>query len=264
MRERTAATGASDAERAVMRGIVEREHKRALAERREARAAHEAEGGAAPASTAVWVPPPAPRPKPVPATRSARTAEWARRHPELAADERRLRKGQADAQAKWKHKREGTPETHDRASRRHQGALAKLYQSGAIDAEQLASAVEISTVAERIRSDVTVRTMSLETRVDVARGGDAGWVERIGQVRREVAYTRWRSEVTGPVGAVLEMIVGDTVGFTVVARRYRMGHRRAKRLLIKALDLWPEILRRVCREVDDATLAAAHAGLMGG
>jgi hypothetical protein len=113
-----------------------------------------------------------------------------RRHPELAASERALRKGRAELLDNWKHKNEGTPETHEHASRRNQGALARLYQSGAIDAEQLAAAVEIALVHERIGSDVAVKTASLETRVDVTRIGDGGFYERLGQVRREMAYTR--------------------------------------------------------------------------
>jgi hypothetical protein len=99
--------------------------------------------------------------------------------------ERALRKGRAQLLAAWKHKNEGTPETHEQASRRNQGALANLYKNGSIDAEQLASAVEIAMVAERIASDVAVRTASLETRVDVTRLGDGSFFERLGQVRRD-------------------------------------------------------------------------------
>jgi hypothetical protein len=77
-------------------------------------------------------------------------AAWRAKHPEIAADERGLRKGRAELVQRWKHKNEGTPETHEQASRRNQGALASLYKNGSIDAEQLASAVEIALVAERI------------------------------------------------------------------------------------------------------------------
>lgn len=184
---------------------------------------------------------------------------WARRHPEVAAAERALRKSHAGLNGRWKHKNEGTPETHEHASRRNQGALVRLYQTGAINAEQLASAVEIALVAERIGADVSVRTASLETRVDVTRVGDGSFYERLSQVRREIAYTRWRSQIRGPVAAVLEMIVGEPVGFTVVARRYRMHHKRAKQLLIDALDLWPHILGLVRKDVDELDLLRAQA-----
>lgn len=161
----------------------------------------------------------------------------------------------------WSHK-QGTPETHEHAARTNQGALARLWQSGAIDAEQLASAVEISSVAERIAADVAVKTASLETRIDSSRHGDGTFFEQLGQVRREVAYTRWRTLVGAPIAAVLDMIVGDAVGFTVVASRYRMHHRRAKKLLIDALDLWPIAMGTACREIDHEALQAAQARLL--
>lgn len=191
---------------------------------------------------------------------AASRAAWARRHPDAAAAERALRKNRADYLERWKHKNEGTPETHEQASRRNQGALARLYQSGAIDAEQLGAAVEIATVAEKIGSDVSVRTASLETRVDTTRLGDGGFYERLGQVRREAAYTRWRHALPQPA-PVLDMLIGDPVGFTAVAARYRMHNRRAKQLLINALDLWPHILGAVCKEIDDKALMAMHARL---
>lgn len=194
------------------------------------------------------------------ARRVANRAAWARRHPEIASAERALRKERARLVDDWNHKNEGTPETHEQASRRNQGALARLYKNGTIDSEQLAAAAEIAAVAERIASDVAVRTASLETRVDVTRIGDGGFFERLGQVRRELAYSEWRRLL--PCAApVLDMLVGEPVGFTVIARRYRMHNRRALRLLIDALDLWSEILGRVCKSVDDKELAAAHARL---
>ncbi|HXH52555.1 MAG TPA: hypothetical protein VNH53_03875 [Sphingomicrobium sp.] len=193
----------------------------------------------------------------------ASRAAWARRHPEAAAAERALRRANAKIRQQWKHKNEGTPETHEHASRRNQGALARLYKSGAINAEQLAAAVEIAAVVERIGADVSVRTASLETRVDVDRHGDGSFYERLGQVRREIAYSRWREQVRamGPIAAVLDMVAGEPAGFTVVARRYGMHNRRAKRLLIDALDLWPALLWAARREVDEKALDQAHARL---
>ncbi|HEY0131646.1 MAG TPA: hypothetical protein VGB57_09590 [Allosphingosinicella sp.] len=187
---------------------------------------------------------------------------WARRHPEAAAAERSLRKGRAELLDLWSHKNAGTPETHDHASRCNQGALARLYENGTISGEQLAAGVEIAQVAEKIGADVSVRTASLETRVDVTRMGDGTFYERLGQVRREVAYTRWRGQVEGPIGAVLDMIVGEPVGFTVVAKRYRIHNRKAKRLLLEALDLWSRILGQVAKDIDAATLAAAQAAIL--
>lgn len=194
--------------------------------------------------------------------REASRTAWTHRHPAAAAAERALRKGRVLLLERWDHKNQGTPETHDRASQCNQGALARLYQSGAIDAEQLAAAVEIATVAERIAADVTVRTASMETRVDVTRLGDGAFYERLGHVRREAAYTRWRGQLPHRA-PVLDMLTGEQCGFTIVARRYGMHHRRAKQLLIDALDLWAVVLGAVCKEIDDNALINAHARLAG-
>jgi hypothetical protein len=66
------------------------------------------------------------------------------KHPEIAAESARCARAGPKLVQRWKHKNEGTPETHEQASRRNQGALASLYKNGSIDAEQLASAVEIA------------------------------------------------------------------------------------------------------------------------
>lgn len=251
------------AEAKVMRAIAAREGKRARAERIEAQAAH-AGAEDAPRSTTRWSTKPDRRRKPgeidkLQADASARSkSSWARRHPQAAAAQRGLRKDRAEMLERWDHKNNGTPETHEHASRHNQGALVRLYQSGAIDAEQLVAAVEIATVAERIGADVAVKTASLETRVDMTRLGDGTFYEKLSQVRHEVAYTRWRSEVRGPIAPILDMIVGEPVGFTVVATRYRMHNRRAKQLLLDALDLWPRILIGVRKEIDPAALDAAQ------
>jgi hypothetical protein len=256
-----------------MRAIISREHKRALAERRQAEADRREASGDSPPS-AGWSRKPDPARKPGAADKSlSDRAEqnreaWARRHPTAAKAERKLRKGRAVMLDAWSHKNAGTPETHDHASRRNQGALVRLYRNEEISADQLAAAVAIAEVVERIGAEVALKTASLETRIDVTRLGDGTFYERLALVRREVAYTRWRNAVVGPIGAVLAMIAGDSpggdpVGLTIVAKRYRMHNRKAKRLLIDALDLWPKILSQTAREIDDATLAAAHAGILG-
>lgn len=168
--------------------------------------------------------------------------------------------------ARFGNRPDGTPETHAQASRKRQGALARLYASGAISVDQLGAAEEIAAVAERICSDVTVQTVSLETRVDNGGGRDGAFFEALGQVRREVAYGQWRASLPGicdgvSVAVVLDMIVGD-VGVSVAARVHHVHVRRARRLLGEALDLWPGFYWNAVREVDEATLMAAHAGLL--
>ncbi len=161
----------------------------------------------------------------------------------------------------WSHK-QGTPETLERAARTQQGSLARLYRSGVIDGQQLDCAAAIATIAARIAADVNVRTASLETRVDVTRSGDGTFFERLGQVRAEMAYTRWRAALGGNARLLLDLIIED-VGLAEAARRHRVHARRVRRLLVSALDLWAEVAGVVAREVGREELNRAHAVLLG-
>jgi hypothetical protein len=187
--------------------------------------------------------------------------EWADRHPQRAAEETALRRerrtirkdfGRSDVTA-------GTPETRYRASRTRQGSLARMFVAGDIDQHQLAAAADIARVAETLASDVRLRTISLETRVDGGSSRDAGFFEALGAVRREIAYTRWRRALPNP-GPVLAMIVDD-LGVREARKRWRMSDARAKALLVAALDLWAETVARAVKEIDAADLLAAQAGL---
>jgi hypothetical protein len=186
-------------------------------------------------------------------------ADFARRHPERAAEERKMRQAQAALGPEWRHKREGTPETHEKAARTVQGALSRLYMGGAIDADQLACAAAIARVHAQIVRDVVPATVSLETRVDQSGRGDGAFYEALGRVRAEVAYSWWRGSLQKP-GVVLAMIAED-VGVSVAARRFGMRSATAKALLIDALDRWPGAMDGARRSVDAADLAAAQAGL---
>lgn len=177
----------------------------------------------------------------------------------MARAERKLRIAHIERDKAFDHKREGTPATHAEAAKPKLGALARLYAQGSIDAEQLAWAAEIALVAERIGADVIVKTTSVETRIDAPRHGDGGFHERLGQVRREVAYGAWRASLGANAAPVLAMIVGDAFGYSVIAKRYHMHNRRAKAMLIDAIDRWPTHYIDACRSIDQAALDRAHA-----
>lgn len=191
----------------------------------------------------------------------ANRLRWCERHPALARQERAMRLTRDRLLKRWDHKRDGTPETHEHASRTQQGALARLHLSGAISADQLAWSAEIAAAAEGIARDVTVRTSSLYSRIDRSAHGDGSFFEALGAVRREVAYGRWRAQLGGCAAPVLAMIVDD-IGVKAVSRQFRVGERRAKKLLSDALDLWPECIGGAVREIDAATLAAAQAAIL--
>ncbi|MEE2917171.1 MAG: hypothetical protein VYB32_08890 [Pseudomonadota bacterium] len=132
----------------------------------------------------------------------------------------------------------GTPETLEFAARsaRREGALARLHATGAIDAHQLAAAERIATAHAQTVADVAVRTAKLEPR-STGGGPDAASAERIGRVILERQYTAWRAAVA-PHAAMLLAIIVDDMGVTVAARRWRLSNRRARGILIAALDRW--------------------------
>ena len=138
----------------------------------------------------------------------------------------------------------GTPQTHyhaDRAKRRA-GCLARLFATGTVNAQQLQAATEIAETFEAIAAAVAIRSSFGFDRVDCGfRPENAG--ELGGHVPRELIYNRWRGAAEGPIGAVLAMIVDDA-GLVEVARAWRMSDRRAREVLVDALDLWNGLLGR--------------------
>lgn len=139
---------------------------------------------------------------------------------------------------RWSHKANGTAETHERVAieARREGCLARLVATGAIDAHQLAAAQEIGEAFQAITAEVSVRTARLEAR---GSGGGplAASAAPIAAVLRERAYDRWRDAVGVHVTMLLAIIVDD-VALTAAARRWRLSNRRARAILVSALDSW--------------------------
>lgn len=173
----------------------------------------------------------------------------------------RLRAKRARMLDRWSHKREGTPETHEHASRQRQGPLARLCQQGYIDADQLAWAMEIAAVAESIERDVAVKCSSYEMRVDHQGSAKDVLAEGVHWVRMQVAYSWWRDRIPQPRRAVLDMLVGEPASYSTIARTYRMGKKRARKILIAAIDLWPQAVDTAELEVDRDSLNSALARL---
>ena len=195
-------------------------------------------------------------------------ADYQSRHPVAWATEQFLAVARAEAVSNFGHRRNGTVQTHQAAAvlELRQGALARLHRSGAISNDQLGWALEIAAEHERIDADVAVRSASLEARVDVSRVDNAAF-ESLGRVRRAMAYTRWRAALpdllpdrSTAAQHVLAMVVDD-LGVTWAARRLRMSVRRTRKVLTDALDLWPEIMGGVARQVDEDDVIVAWARL---
>lgn len=158
---------------------------------------------------------------------------------------------------RWSHKARGTPETWDRVTRTHSGSLAQLHSNGTINNEQLEWAAQIANVYRSIEADVGIKVASLEARVDSSSRPPVV-AERIHRVRMHLAYTYWRAMIPAPKALVLDMIVGDTIGYSVAAVRYRVHPRKAKRLLLEAIDRWPLAVAHAFSAVDQDIVDAMN------
>lgn len=153
-----------------------------------------------------------------------------------------------------------TPETLDHARRcAHRGALVQLHRNGTLSDLQLEYAAQIASVYRSLEADVAVKVASLEARVDQSRRGATGG-EAVYRIRMHLAYGYWREALPQPKRLVLDMVVGDTIGYSVAARLYRVHPRRARRLLLAALDCWPRCVAAAFSAVDSAMAAALERG----
>jgi hypothetical protein len=160
----------------------------------------------------------------------------------------------------WSHKMNGTAQTHEHAARTHADALAQLHANGSINNEQLEWTAQIANVHRSIESDVGVKVASLEARVDTT-SRPAVIAERIHRVRMHRAYGFWRDMLPAPKALVLDMIVGDAIGYTVAARRHRVHNRKAKRLLLDAIDRWPLCVAHAFSIIDQPMVDAMNQAL---
>ena len=190
------------------------------------------------------------------------------RHPAIARQERGFRKARAE-QAKAFDSRDrlkdnGTPETAAKARKVHQGSLSRAYEAGHITIEQLAAAQQIRGVAERIGREVGFGTSSMETRVDQSRSGTGAFFEALGAVRAEVAYRRWCEALKATKAGLspIAAMVVDELSVTAAAKHWGMRTATARKALSAALDLWGDIVGQAVKEIDEADLLAAHAGLL--
>lgn len=135
--------------------------------------------------------------------------------------------------------KQGTPETiaHLDARNRRPGAIARLYQSRAINAEQLAAADEIATVYRAIMADTPYRTASWETRTGGGgAGGDSVELPMIQTFDGLFAIEMWLRSIEQPE-AMLAIIARD-VGLTIAAHRHALSVPRTRELLRAALTKW--------------------------
>lgn len=82
-------------------------------------------------------------------------------------------------------------------------------------------------------------------------------VESVRRVRLHLAYGYWREGLPQPRQMVLDMIVGDPIGYTVAAKRYGVHNRKAKRFLLDAINAWPDCVGQAYRGYSEDDIQAA-------
>lgn len=135
--------------------------------------------------------------------------------------------------------RQGTPETiaHLDARHRRPGAIARLYQSGAIDADQLAAADKIATTYLAVLADTPFKTASWETRTGGGgAGGDSIELPMLHAADGRYALEWWLRSIEQPE-AMLAIVARD-VGLTIAAHRHALSVPRTRDLLRAALSKW--------------------------
>ena len=200
---------------------------------------------------------------PRPVERVTEGKRTGRRKPKMVERPIRLEPGIEEAvqiREAWHHKAYGTPETWERSTRTHDGALIQLQRNGTIDTDQLEWAAQIANVYRSMEADVGVKVASLEARVDESRRHGGRAAESVYRVRMHLAYGYWRELLPAPKQLVLDMIVGDAIGYSVAAARYRVHKRKAKRFLIDALNRWPLCVAHAFSVAGRDTIAALNAG----
>lgn len=182
-----------------------------------------------------------PRPKPVigPKPKGMPKAEWKVRKEALRAAGAELAPGIEERVALQEAHggRQGTPETiaHLEARQRRPGAIARLYASGAIDADQLAAADKIATTYRAVTADAPLRTASWETRTGGGGPGDAELLP-LGSALGEFALEWWVGRIRQPQAMLA--IVAQDVALTIAARRHGLSVPKARALVGDALTTW--------------------------
>lgn len=184
---------------------------------------------------------PRPAPELGPKPRGMSKAEWRVQKEQLRARGRTLLPGiEERVQLVEEHGgSRGTPETvaHLAARQRRPGAIARLYGTKAIDADQLAAADKIATTYQAVMADTPFRTASWETRTDTGGGGPGdGDLLHLGAVAGYWALDWWLRSVQQPE-AMLAIIARD-VGLTIAADQYALSVPRTRKLVGAALTTW--------------------------
>lgn len=133
---------------------------------------------------------------------------------------------------------QGTAETIAQLAHRQRrsGAVARLYATRALDADQLAAADKIATTYRAVTADAPLRTASWETRTGGGCGGGDIDLALLGASLGEYALWWWLTTIRQPQAVVA--IVVDDLSLTAAADRYALSVPKMRKLLGEALTTW--------------------------
>lgn len=147
-------------------------------------------------------------------------------------------------------------------NRMHNPMMA-LYERGSITEEQFEASVQIARVAEMIGRSGSVRSASLEARVDCSGAAKDMLIERLSHAQLEVAYNRWRIHLPVPRRMVIDLAIGS-ISINTAARLYRIRKTKARSYLIDALNRWINVHDHVRKTIDEDDLKSAQFRAGGG
>lgn len=141
--------------------------------------------------------------------------------------------------------------------------LEDMRQRGIITDEQFDAAGEIIGAVNLVERDVSVRSASLEARVDNSGSAKGVLIERLAVIRAQLTYSAWRNSLPVPRRLIIDMLVQQQ-SMKATARSYGVGWPLARKRLLRSLDNWTETRRRVAESVDEDEVIRIYDRLGGG
>lgn len=143
---------------------------------------------------------------------------------------------------------DGTVRDIKSVRRKSQSPWLRMVEAGQITPEIFAAAQSIAYVHERIARTGGMKTGSLQARVDQCKSSGELIIERLSDVHDEMAYTAWRNGLPMPRQMFLDMVL-SSYPLSNTAKKYRMGWRKARKLLIMHLEKYLEIREKIGRAI---------------
>ena len=153
-----------------------------------------------------------------------------------------------DAQSFTPELENGTVREIKTVRRKSESPWVRMLEAGTISPEIFAAAQSIAYVHERISRAGGLKSGSLQARVDQCKSSGELLIERLADVHDEIAYSAWRKGLPMPRAMFLDMVLSSEP-LSTTAKKYRMGWRRARKLLINNLEKYLEIREKIGKAI---------------